>query len=324
MGPTEQLSHILPACTALVDRIQVMQMNDPTPCEKFTVHDVLDHMMVLGGTFTYLFRGEEVPELTPPGVYGWVPSKEFREVMDDLFGAITSPGALERTIESPMGTMDGETFARVVAFDGLVHAWDLAVATGRPLRVDPDVVSAVHDFARRALTDDLRATGMFAPATEPPADASPIESLAAHSGRSVEPRWRPAPNALHRDKATLPIKIDVPGAVARQVLAFGDATGYGEMAGEYFSLGAGTDIAPLLRGLHDDVCHAPHWGYMISGRLVVSFVDGTEATCCGGEIFYWAPGHSVRVLDDAEVILFSPQAEHLAVLDHMLDVMATA
>jgi hypothetical protein len=228
---------------------------------------------------------------------------------------------MERILDTPLGQMDGETFARVVAFDGLVHGWDLAVATGRPYRVDPAVVEEVTTFARAALTDDVRATGMFAPATEPPADASAIEQLAALSGRTVEPRWRPAPNAIHLDKSKLPVKIDVPGATARQITSFGDATGYGTIAGEYFSLGAGTDIAPLLRGLDDDTCHAPHWGYMLSGSLVVSFVDGSEETCRGGEIFYWAPGHSVRVLDDAEIVLFSPEHEHVAVLDHMLEVM---
>lgn len=324
MGPIEQLQAILPKVNDLVDEIRAEQLGESTPCTEFTVHDVLDHMIVLGGSFAYVFRGETPPAATAPAVYGRVPAAEFRTAMDGLLAAMQSDGAMERILDTPIGQMDGETFGRVVAFDGLVHGWDLAVATGRPFRIDPDVVAAVHDFAGAALTDDLRATGVFAPATEPPTDASPIERLAAHSGRSVEPRWRPNPNALHRDKSTLPVKIDVPGAVARQAVAFGDATGYGEMAGEYFSLGAGTDIAPLLRGLHDDTCHAPHWGYMISGRLVVSFVDGTEATCCGGEIFYWAPGHSVRVLDDAEVVLFSPQAEHVAVLDHMLGVMATA
>lgn len=49
-------------------------------------------------------------------------------------------------------------------------------------------------------------------------------------------------------KDQISAKINVPGAVARQAADFGDATGYGKMAGEYFSLGAGTDIAPLLKG----------------------------------------------------------------------------
>jgi hypothetical protein len=48
------------------------------------------------------------------------------------------------------------------------------------------------------------------------------------------------------DKHDIPVKIDVPGAKARQLTDFGSATG---SLGKYFSLGAGTDIAPLLVGL---------------------------------------------------------------------------
>ena len=119
-------------------------------------------------------------------------------------------------------------------------------------------------------------------------------------------------------KESVPVKFAVPGATARQLPDFGDATGFGAIAGEYFSLGAGTDIAPLLTGLADDMCHAPHWGYVISGGLVVGYTDGSDDTCSGGDLFYWPPGHTVRVTDDAEVVLFSPQAEHTQVLDHMM------
>lgn len=122
-------------------------------------------------------------------------------------------------------------------------------------------------------------------------------------------------------KSQIPAKIDVPGAVARQAAGFGDATGVGTMAGEYFSLGAGTDIAPLLKGLKDDACQAPHWGYMISGEVTVSYTDGSSETCLENDLFYWPPGHSVRVGKDSEIILFSPQHEHTTVMDHMLNKM---
>jgi hypothetical protein len=122
----------------------------------------------------------------------------------------------------------------------------------------------------------------------------------------------------------IPVKMSVPGAVARQATGFGDTSGYGVLGGEYFSLGAGTDMAPLLKGLEGDACHAPHWGYMIAGEAVVSYTDGTEETCSGGDLFYWPPGHSVRVLQDAEVILFSPQVEHTEVMDHMLGQLAAS
>ena len=122
-------------------------------------------------------------------------------------------------------------------------------------------------------------------------------------------------------KDQIPAKINVPGAVARQAVEFGDASGFGKMAGEYFSLGAGMDIAPLLKGLADDACQAPHWGYMLSGEVVVTYTNGKVDTCKENDLFYWPPGHSVRVVKDAEVILFSPQHEHVQVMDHMLKAM---
>ena len=123
-------------------------------------------------------------------------------------------------------------------------------------------------------------------------------------------------------KDQIPAKINVPGAVARVATDFGDATGFGTMGGEYFSLGAGTDIAPLLKGLKDDSCQAPHWGYVLEGELVVTYTDGQVDTCRGSDLFYWPPGHSVRVVRDAELVLFSPQHEHSEVMDHMLKAMA--
>lgn len=123
---------------------------------------------------------------------------------------------------------------------------------------------------------------------------------------------------MHIKKTDIPTKIDVPGAVARQAVDFGDVATYSTLGAEYFSLGAGTDIAPLLEGLEGDACQAPHWGYMVSGEVVVSYTDGTEESSAVNNLFYWPPGHSVRVVEDAEIIMFSPQLEHGAVMDHML------
>ncbi len=118
-------------------------------------------------------------------------------------------------------------------------------------------------------------------------------------------------------KEAIPEKINVPGAIARQELEFGDASGYGKIAGEYFSLKAGTDIAPLLKGLEGDLCQSPHWGYLIEGEVTVTYSDRTEETVTAGDLFYWPPAHTVRVGADAEIILFSPQVEHCKVVNHL-------
>lgn len=118
-------------------------------------------------------------------------------------------------------------------------------------------------------------------------------------------------------KHDIPARISIPGATARQLPDFGDASGFGAIGAEYFSLGQGTDIAPLLQGLTDDLCQCPHWGYLIEGRVTVGYKDGTEESIMAGDLFYWPPGHTVRVEQDAEVVLFSPQHEHGQVMDHM-------
>jgi len=122
-------------------------------------------------------------------------------------------------------------------------------------------------------------------------------------------------------KNDIPAKFSVPGAVARQQTNFGDAAGYGRISGEYFSLAAGTDIAPLLQGLEGDLCQVPHWGYLLAGEVTVGYASGKSETIQGGDLFYWPPGHTVKVAQDAEVIMFSPEHEHTEVMDHMLEKM---
>jgi hypothetical protein len=115
----------------------------------------------------------------------------------------------------------------------------------------------------------------------------------------------------------IPIRVQAPGAIARQQQNFGDASGYGPLGAEFISFAAGTDITPLLKGLEQDACQSPHWGYLVKGRLTVIYTDGSEEIVAGGDLFYWPPGHSVRVSEDADIVLFSPQHEHGRVFDHI-------
>jgi uncharacterized cupin superfamily protein len=118
-------------------------------------------------------------------------------------------------------------------------------------------------------------------------------------------------------KHDLPVKIDAPGARACQQTDFGDAAGLGMMGAEHFSMAGGTDITPLLKGLEDDTCLSPHWGYLIQGELKVIFKNGQQEEVRTGDMFYWPPGHTVQVREDAEFVLFSPQHEHTPVLEHI-------
>lgn len=126
---------------------------------------------------------------------------------------------------------------------------------------------------------------------------------------------------MHVPALDLPVKMNALGATARHLGDFG--TAHGPLAAEHLSLAAGVDVAPLLAGLDDDLCFAAHWGYLVRGRVVVTYGDGSTETCTGGEVVHWPAGHAVRVEEDTELVMFSPAAEHLAVMNHMLEVLAT-
>jgi hypothetical protein len=118
-------------------------------------------------------------------------------------------------------------------------------------------------------------------------------------------------------KQDVDVRMQVPGAVIRQRRDFGDASGYGKISGEYFTLAAGVDTAPLFDGLEGNLCQCPHWGYVLSGTITTTDAAGAKETVADGDLFYWPPGHNVHVDRDAEIVMFSPQHEHSHVIDHM-------
>jgi uncharacterized protein (TIGR03086 family) len=179
MEPLEQLDLMGPELGKVVAGIRTDQLGNATPCADFTVRGVLGHMVGGATVFAAGFRGEPAPE--PPT------GNELEDIgpaLQELVASMHSPGALERTIAAPFGEVPGETFARFIALDGLVHGWDLATATGQAYDPPAALVVAVEAFARDTL-DPLRDGDTFAAAVEPPPDATPIERLVAYTGRTV-------------------------------------------------------------------------------------------------------------------------------------------
>lgn len=119
-------------------------------------------------------------------------------------------------------------------------------------------------------------------------------------------------------KEQVDVRMQIPGAVIRQRKDFGDATGLGKISGEYFSLSAGVDTTPLFQGLEGNLCQSPHWGYVLEGQITTTDAAGVKETVKASDLFYWPPGHNVKVDADAEIIMFSPQHEHSHVIDHMI------
>ena len=177
MDPITQLEQLGPHLGRVVSGIGPDQLDLPTPCAKFDVRAVLEHMIGGAVVFAAAFRGEEATPHEVPDPLG-----SFGPALGDLVAAITAPGALERTVAAPFGEVPGETFCRFVVLDGLVHGWDLATVTDQAYEPPGELVAAAFDFARQTL-DPLRDGDTFAQPVESAPDASPIERLANYTGR---------------------------------------------------------------------------------------------------------------------------------------------
>ena len=114
------------------------------------------------------------------------------------------------------------------------------------------------------------------------------------------------------------VRMEIPGVVIRQRREFGSVRGFDQLSGEYFTLAAGVATTPLFMGLDHDLCQCPHWGYVLRGAITTTDEYGIQETVRAHDLFHWPAGHNVRVDEDAEIVMFSPQHEHTKVIDHMI------
>jgi hypothetical protein len=84
----------------------------------------------------------------------------------------------------------------------------------------------------------------------------------------------------------------------------------------FVRLPAGADLRAATKGLPDDLCPCPHWGFMIKGRVRMHTPDG-HMDFAAGQAFYWAPGHAPEALEDSEYVDFSPTTEFQRVIEHI-------
>ena len=100
----------------------------------------------------------------------------------------------------------------------------------------------------------------------------------------------------------LPVAAEMPEGTVRQVT-------WGEMTIEVGHLIKDIDTASMLKGLPDDRCQCPHWGYVLKGQMRFKFADHEEVYSAG-ELYYAPPGHTTLLEAGCEYIEFSPTEEY--------------
>src|SRR3954451_12131923 len=92
-----------------------------------------------------------------------------------------------------------------------------------------------------------------------------------------------------------------------------DADGYNV---SFLSFKVDIDSTPMLKGLPDDRCPCPHWGYVFKGRVTFTFGDREEVHEAG-DAFYVPGGHLQRADAGTEYLQFSPAEVLRTVSDAM-------
>ncbi len=107
---------------------------------------------------------------------------------------------------------------------------------------------------------------------------------------------------MRGSKEDLPVAFQDGPATTRQAE-------WGDMNVAIETFPAGLDATPLFKGLPDDRCQCPHWGYLVRGRLRIRYADHEEVINAG-DAYYMAPGHLPLIEEDCELIEFSPKGEY--------------
>jgi hypothetical protein len=122
------------------------------------------------------------------------------------------------------------------------------------------------------------------------------------------------PTELHADLRSLPPVFETEAARIQEVE-------WGDMHVDIETFEKEFDTAPLMKGLLDDRCQCPHWGYVLRGTMTVEYADHEE-TVEAGEAYHLAPGHLVRMAAGTELVEFSPVEEFektMAVVERNLE-----
>ena len=186
----------------IVRQVKAADLERPTPCEGWTLADLLGHMTVQHRGFAAAARGDGADmkhwEFTPAGVDA---VEQYIAASEDVLAAYAElDDSLDSPFDLPEFAVDPPRFPARTAIgfhliDYVVHAWDVAVALGVPYVLPTELEEIALKITLAVPNGDNRTAegSAFVPALAVPgdvSDASTLDRILLHLGRT--PGWRPA------------------------------------------------------------------------------------------------------------------------------------
>jgi uncharacterized protein (TIGR03086 family) len=157
--------------------IDAADLDKQTPCEKFTVGQLADHLLGSLG-FLGVIAGIEVSDDV---------SRELEDRIAFVAQQVTEAWrarGLQGSVQAGPGEMPAAVAASIMSLEFLIHAWDFAIATGQSLTVSDELTSYVLGLAEQVVPGQ-RAGGSFAEPVAAGPDADVLQRLVAFSGRAA-------------------------------------------------------------------------------------------------------------------------------------------
>ncbi len=155
----------------------------PTPSTDWIVKAVVAHVVLGEAQMPDLIAGRAVERVSVDvSVLGPDPVSTWRGTALAALDAVARAD-LDQVVLHPLGPVP---LGHVVGFritENLVHGWDLAVACGHDVDLDPELAGWCLDFWR-PMIDDLQSSDMFGPMLEP-VDDRPGSCLLGLLGRRL-------------------------------------------------------------------------------------------------------------------------------------------
>ncbi len=179
MDPLEAHQRAQDAFARVLVNVASDQLSLPTPCAEWDVKTLIEHV-IEGNQRVVARAGGQVAPL-PEDL-----ESALRSSAQAAQKTFAEPEALIRTYQLPIGELPGTAFLEVRTSDLLTHAWDLAVATGQPTDLDPELAEYVLSFSTHQLMSrpGLRGEGRPYGAEQPCGHERPAaDRVAAFLGR---------------------------------------------------------------------------------------------------------------------------------------------
>lgn len=181
--------------TRLVNGVRDDQLGDPTPCTRYALGDLLQHVRGLAEAFTVAGLKEQPAggSKPPPQGDASLLHNNWRGETADWLGRLaetwSDPAAWEGTawiagFEAPASAV-GITAANEL----VVHGWDVARASAQQLVLDDTALAPSREFVEMMSgpgSEEARGDA-FGPALPVPVGASALDEVVAGNGR--DPAW---------------------------------------------------------------------------------------------------------------------------------------